>query len=70
MNRSLLLHFSVDMALRIILYFSEDLMPDQLFPLGRVVMTTNLQGKIQEANPEYWDWYGKLSLASFDHGLS
>ena len=26
-----------------------------LFPLGRVVMTTNLQGKIQESNPEHWE---------------
>ena len=30
-------------------------MPDQLFPMGRIVMTANLQGKIQEANPEHWE---------------
>ena len=30
-------------------------MPDQLFPLGRIMMTTNLQGKLQEANPEGWE---------------
>ncbi len=30
-------------------------MPDQLFPLGRVMMTTNLQGRVQEANPEHWE---------------
>ena len=30
-------------------------MPDQLFPMGRMVMTTNLQVKIQEANPEHWE---------------
>ena len=30
-------------------------MPDQLFPLGRIVMTTNLQGRVQEANPEHWE---------------
>ena len=30
-------------------------MPEQLFPLGQIVMTTNLQGKIQEANPEHWE---------------
>ncbi len=30
-------------------------MPEQLFPLGRVMMTTNLQGKVQEANPEHWE---------------
>ena len=30
-------------------------MPDQLFPLGRVIMTTNLQGRVQEANPEHWE---------------
>ena len=27
-------------------------MPDQLFPFGRVMMTTNLQDRVQEANPE------------------
>ena len=26
-----------------------------LFPLGRVVMTTNLQAKLQEANPACWE---------------
>jgi len=26
-----------------------------LFPLGRVVMTTSLQAKLQEANPERWE---------------
>ena len=26
-----------------------------LFPLGRLVMTTNLQAKLQEANPECWE---------------
>ena len=30
-------------------------MADQLFPLGRISMTTNLQGQIQEANPEGWE---------------
>ena len=30
-------------------------MPDQLFPMGHIVMTTNLQGKIREANPEHWE---------------
>ncbi len=30
-------------------------MPDQLFPLGRVMMTTNLQGRVQESNPEHWE---------------
>ena len=30
-------------------------MPDQLFPLGRIVMTANLQGRFQEANPEHWE---------------
>jgi hypothetical protein len=30
-------------------------MAEQLFPLGRIVMTTNLQGKLQEANPEGWE---------------
>ena len=30
-------------------------MPDQLFPLGRVIMTTNLQGRVQEDNPEHWE---------------
>ena len=30
-------------------------MADQLFPLGRITMTTNLQGQIQEANPEGWE---------------
>ena len=30
-------------------------MPEQLFPLGRIMMTTNLQGKLQEANPEGWE---------------
>ena len=30
-------------------------MPTELFPLGRVVMTTNLQGQLQEANPEGWE---------------
>ena len=30
-------------------------MPDQLFPLGRTTMTTNLQRQLQEANPEGWN---------------
>ncbi len=30
-------------------------MPDQLFPLGRVMMTTALQGRVQESNPEHWE---------------
>ncbi len=30
-------------------------MPDQLFPLGRTVMTTNLRDKLQEPNPEGWE---------------
>lgn len=34
---------------------SEDAMSTQLFPLGRIVMTTNLRGQIQEANPEHWE---------------
>lgn len=29
-------------------------MPEQLFPLGRIVMTTNLQHQLQEAVPEHW----------------
>lgn len=27
-------------------------MAEQLFPLGRIVMTANLQYRLQEANPE------------------
>jgi hypothetical protein len=30
-------------------------MPDQLFPLGRIVMTTNLQRKLLEASPDTWE---------------
>ena len=30
-------------------------MPNQLFPIGRIVITTNLQCKIQEANPQHWE---------------
>ncbi len=30
-------------------------MADQLFPLGRITMTTSLQGQIQEANPGGWE---------------
>ena len=30
-------------------------MPTQLFPLGRVVMTANLQNSLAEAIPESWD---------------
>ena len=30
-------------------------MPDQLFPLGRIVMTTNLKSKLQEADVEGWE---------------
>ena len=30
-------------------------MQEPLFPLGGVTMTTNLQGKMQEANPEHWE---------------
>ena len=30
-------------------------MADQLFPLGRIVMTTNLQRKLQEASPGVWE---------------
>jgi hypothetical protein len=30
-------------------------MLDQLFPLGRIVITTNLQDRIQVANPESWE---------------
>ena len=30
-------------------------MADQLFSLGRITMTTNLQGRVQEANPEGWE---------------
>ena len=30
-------------------------MPTQLFPLGRVVMTTNLQHRLSAAIPESWD---------------
>ena len=28
---------------------------EPLFPLGRITMTTNLQGQLQEANPEGWE---------------
>ncbi len=28
---------------------------EPLFPLGRIVMTTNLQGQLQEADPEGWE---------------
>ena len=28
---------------------------EPLFPLGRIVMTTNLQGQLQEADPEHWE---------------
>ena len=30
-------------------------MTEPLFPLGRIVMTTNLQGELQEAEPEGWE---------------
>ena len=30
-------------------------MLEPLFPLGRVVMTTNLQGQLQEADPAGWE---------------
>ena len=30
-------------------------MPEQLFPLGRIMITTNLQGQLQETNPEGWE---------------
>jgi hypothetical protein len=30
-------------------------MPDELFPLGRIVMTTNLQRKLQETSPGVWE---------------
>ena len=30
-------------------------MADQLFSLGRITMTTNLQGQLQETNPEGWE---------------
>jgi hypothetical protein len=30
-------------------------MPDELFPLGRIVMTTNLQWKLQETSPGVWE---------------
>ena len=30
-------------------------MPDKLFSLGRVMMTSNLQGRVQESNPEHWE---------------
>jgi hypothetical protein len=30
-------------------------MPEQLFPLGRIVMTTNLERKLQEASPSSWE---------------
>ena len=26
-----------------------------LFPLGRILMTTNLQGRLKESNPEHWE---------------
>ena len=29
-------------------------MPDQLFPLGRTVMTANLQHQLHEDDPEHW----------------
>ena len=28
---------------------------EPLFPLGRITMTTNLQGQLQEADPEGWE---------------
>ncbi len=28
---------------------------NQLFSLGRIVMTTNLQGRVQESNPDHWE---------------
>lgn len=43
-------------------------MPDQLFPLGRVMMTTNLQGRIQEANPEHWEDELKALIARHASG--
>ncbi len=30
-------------------------MPDPKFPLGRTVITTDLQGQLQEADPEHWE---------------
>ena len=30
-------------------------MTEPLFPLGRMMMTTNLQGRLQGANPEDWE---------------
>ena len=30
-------------------------MPEQLFPLGRIVMTANLQYRLREAHPESWE---------------
>ncbi len=43
-------------------------MPDQLFPLGRVMMTTNLQGRVQEANPEHWEEELKALIARHASG--
>ena len=30
-------------------------MPEQLFPLGRILMTTNLQRHLQETSPDTWE---------------
>ncbi len=30
-------------------------MPEQLFPLGRIVMTANLHRQLQAADPEHWE---------------
>ena len=30
-------------------------MTEPLFPLGRIVMTTNLQGQLQETDPAGWE---------------
>ena len=30
-------------------------MPDQLFLLGRLMITANLQGRVQESDPEHWE---------------
>jgi len=43
-------------------------MPDQLFPLGRVMMTTKLQGRVQEANPEHWEEELKALIARHASG--